>query len=188
MNRAHATPAVLLLILLITVPLVVGGEAGTDASVAVFFTRHAEKGSDDPRDPELNDEGRRRAAALARMLSRAGVSHLFSSQFKRTRQTLEPLAERAAVEIDVIRAQDAESQLRALRGLDAGAVAVVAGHSNTIPGLVCELGGRTTDLDCSSSGRQLAEDDYDRLYLVVLPAPGADDRTPLQTLSLRYGP
>ena len=161
--------------------------ATADEAVAVFFVRHAEKDTDDPRDPQLSDSGRLRADALSRLLAKAGVSHLFSSQFKRTRETLAPLAKLAGVEIAVVRAQEPATQLAALRDLPAGAVAVVAGHSNTIPQLVCDLGGRPRDLDCSESDRTLGEGEYDRLYLVVLPSPACDDRVPLQTLSLRYG-
>jgi hypothetical protein len=85
----------------------------------------------------------------------------------------------------VIRAQEPEAQLRALRDLPAGSIAVVAGHSNTIPGLVCDLGGRPGDLDCGESGRRLEESEYDRLYLLILPPP--DGGSPSRTLSLRYG-
>ncbi len=164
-----------------------GDAPAASRPVAIFLVRHAEKAGGDPRDPALADAGRERATALAHALSAAGVTHLYSSEFARTRQTLEPLAALSGVEIEAIPAGESRAQLQALRGLGAGAVAVVAGHSNTVPALVCDLGGRADDLDCSESGRKLDEADYDKLFLVLLPPPTAAERTPLRTLSLRYG-
>jgi len=155
--------------------------------VTVFLVRHAEKDQDDTRDPALSDKGRQRATRLAGQLAQAGVTHLYATQFKRTQQTLAPLAKQTGVEVAVVQAQDPGEQLRLLHELAAGSLAVVAGHSNTIPGLVCDLGGRPEDLDCSESGRALDEKEYDRLYLLLLPPPDAADRSPLRTLSLRYG-
>ena len=159
----------------------------TDDGVGIFLVRHAEKDTDDPKDPQLSKAGAKRAYALARQLSGVGVSHLFASQYKRTKLTLAPLAEKAGAEVVEIRAQEPEVLLTALRELPAGSVAVVAGHSNTIPDLVCELGGRPEDLDCSAKERSLGESVYDRLYYLLLPGPEADERRPLKTLSLRYG-
>ena len=152
----------------------------TDAagSIAVFFVRHAEKAEDDPRDPTLSATGAARADALARLLEPTGVTHLFASQYRRTRLTLEPLAGVIDREITTIRAQDVPAQIAALRELPSGSVAVVAGHSNTIPALICDLGGHPADLDCSANP-QLPESDYGRLFLLLLPAQ--------ETLTLHYG-
>ena len=135
----------------------------------------------------LSEAGKERARALGRLLSRAGVTHLFASQYRRAQQTLQPLEERTAHEILVILAQQPEDQLRALRELPGGSIAVVAGHSNTIPGLVCDLDGATADLNCSESGRSLEHHEYDRLYLVLLPAAAATASFAPRTLALRYG-
>ena len=53
----------------------------------VFVVRHAEKRADDPRDPRLSRTGVERASALAAMLAHAGVTHLYSSEFRRTHET-----------------------------------------------------------------------------------------------------
>ena len=169
------------------------------APVAVFLVRHAEKAAEGGEDPGLSERGRARAEALATLLSRAHVTHLFASEFKRAVETLAPLAKRTALEVTTIPAKDAARQLGALRALPAGSVAVVAGHSNTIPGLVCDLGsGRApAELDCSPAGRRLPEDAYDRLFLVLLPrverggidgsgTVGGKDRIGA-TLTLTYG-
>ena len=124
---------------------------------------------------------------LSRVLQDLRVSHLFASEYNRTQQTLAPLAARSGLEVMQRSARQPKALIRELRALPDGAVAIIAGHSNTIPGLVCDLGGRPEDLDCSESGRALDEKEYDRLYLLLLPPPDAAGRSPLRTLSLRYG-
>ena len=48
--------------------------------IQVFVVRHAEKNTDDERDPTLGDSGRDRARELARVLRRSGVTHLFATE------------------------------------------------------------------------------------------------------------
>lgn len=149
----------------------------------VFVVRHAEKAKDDPRDPKLNEMGLRRALNLARLLSAAEVTHLFSSQFHRTRQTLAPLAQQQELEIQEISAHEPDKQVRALRQLPPGSVAVVAGHSNTVPELIRLLGGSVNELRHTKDGDWLNDDEHDRLFLIILQAGSHGTRT----LEMRYG-
>jgi len=170
-------------------PAVADAPAGESPRSLVFFVRHAEKSTDDPRDPSLSAEGEARSEALARMLSGAGVTHLFSSEYRRTRDTLAPLAERIGRKVREIPAADPEAQIAAIRELPAGSIAVVAGHSNTVPRLVEMLGGKVSGLVDTAHGAMIADDTYDRMFLLVLPSAGAGasvvDRA--QTVELRYG-
>jgi phosphohistidine phosphatase SixA len=150
----------------------------------VFLVRHAEKAKDDPRDPNLSEAGRKRARELARVLSAAGVTHLFSSEFRRTRQTLTPLAEQEGLQVLEISAHDPEKQKATLLDLPPGSVAVVAGHSNTVPGMVRSLGGTIDELLQTEHGEMLHDDQYDRLFLVVLPA---GDGEGIRSVEIRYG-
>jgi phosphohistidine phosphatase SixA len=162
-------------------------EAGHEPTL-VFLVRHAEKGGGDVKDPELSEAGSRRAATLARMLEHARVTHLFATEYRRTRETLRPLAERIGMEVTVVPGRAQEEQVTRLRELPPGSVAVVAGHSNTVPDMVRALGGEVSDLTTTELGEMLADDEYDRLFLVILrsPAPGAASSSPT-TLDLRYG-
>jgi phosphohistidine phosphatase SixA len=150
-------------------------EAAPPAPVTVFLLRHAETAADTrtDRDPALSDAGVRRSEAVARLLGEVGVTRLYCSEFRRTRDTLAPLAEKTGLEVKTIGAADASSLLDELRGLPPGAVAVVAGHSNTVPSLVEALSGAPV------SGLErgaIAHDQHDRLFLVVLPTAGAAAR------------
>lgn len=160
--------------------------AAPEQALTVVCVRHAEK-APDGRDPALTPAGTERAAALARLLGHAGVTHVFASEFRRTRATVAPLAAAAGLTVTVVPAGDPAAQVAALEALPAGAVAVVAGHSNTVPGLVAALGGAIEGLaEHERYGPMLADDEYDRLFVVT--RHGRADAAPrVATLELRYG-
>ena len=164
-----------------TAALPVRDDAGARATT-VILVRHGEKASDDPRDPSLSPAGEARAHALARLLGHAGVTHLFASEYRRTQATLRPLADASGHPLVIVPAADGAALLAAIAALPAGAVAAVAGHSNTVPGLVTALGGEVRGATASPSGPQLPDDAYDRLFVVTVPARGRAG-----TLELRYG-
>jgi len=58
----------------------------------VILVRHAEKSSDGSKDPELTDAGNARAIALAKLLKEVKVDAIYSTGFKRTQNTVAPLA------------------------------------------------------------------------------------------------
>src|SRR5262245_26540171 len=59
----------------------------------IVIVRHAEKATDDPRDPTLSPAGQERALDLAKALDGADVSAVYVTEFKRTRLTAEPTAQ-----------------------------------------------------------------------------------------------
>lgn len=194
--------ALVLLTLVALLPLVAGWRPAAQPQEAtqlparppertLMLLRHAEtaESTETTRDPELSDAGERRAAALARLLSHAGVTHLFASEYKRTQATLAPLAEALDLEIEVVPADRAGSQLEALRALPEGAVAVVCGHSNTIPGLAAAVGCEPEGLvDHEVYGPMLGKSEYDRLFVVhLLGASFGRQFGKIPHLELRYG-
>jgi len=156
-----------------------------DAPVTICLVRHAEKAADDPKDPDLSDAGRARAQALATLLEHAGVTRLFASEYKRTQQTLQPLSEKCGHAIEVVPAGTIDAQAALLKSLPAGSVAVVAGHSDTIPKLARALGLVIDDVVASPAGEVLP--DYGRLLVVILPPPDAPSRQPLRAFRLQFG-
>jgi len=103
----------------------------------VILIRHAER---EPAgtDPSLSASGRRRAKLLADMLADAGIGAIFTSKFKRTKETAAPIAQRlnlAPARIDD-NVSTAAQQVRA-----AADRVLVVGHSDTVPELIAELGG-----------------------------------------------
>jgi broad specificity phosphatase PhoE len=64
---------------------------------------------------------------------------IFITHFQRTRQTAEPLAVDLNITPIVIDAVDAV--VEAIRNVPAPSVALVVGHSNTVPEIIAQLGG-----------------------------------------------
>jgi phosphohistidine phosphatase SixA len=134
---------------------------------AVYIVRHAEKASEG-KDPDLTAAGQARARSIATILQKAGVTHVFSTPTARTRQTAQPLAERSHLPIEIYDPATPQALVDKVGTLD-GAVLVV-GHSNTVPDLVRKFGGQP--------GTEIADSEYDRLYVLV-PAAGGGVRTVL---------
>jgi len=65
----------------------------------------------------------------------------------------------------------AELALKLLE-LPAGSVAVVAGHSNTIPALATLLGGTILGTEATAQGPMLSDSEYGRLFVLT---PGIEE-------------
>ena len=155
------------------------------APVTVILLRHAEPTPGSEPDPELSEAGQARARALARLLGKSGVTHLFASTYKRTENTLLPLSEATGLAITRIDPRESERQLSALEGLPAGSVAVVAGHSNTVPALAQALGGSIDELTQDPRhGALLGHDEFDRIFVITMTDLAG---CATKTLELRYG-
>jgi phosphohistidine phosphatase SixA len=140
------------------------------------LVRHAEKAASGGDDPALSDAGEGRARRLADMLRASGVSHLFASEFLRTKATLAPLSVALQRSIVSVPARDQGALLSALESLPRGSLAVVAGHSNTVPALVEKLAqGRAK--------RTIDDSEYDKLFVVV---QWGAERGQQFTLELRF--
>ncbi len=129
----------------------------------VVLVRHGEKQSED-RDAALSPAGVARAKCLADTLAELGVTHVFTTEFARTRDTAAPLAARLGLTPEVVPAAEKDTWLERLNALPPGATALVAGHSNTVPELVAALGAGEV---------AIAGDTFDKLFAVVLPERGA---------------
>lgn len=129
-----------------------------DQAVTVYLVRHAEKQSGSNPDPDLTAEGRARADALADLLAGRGIDEVVASQFLRTQQTVQPLAERLGLTVEVVDAAEGEVLAERLRSAPGGRRVVVAGHSNTVPALIGLLGVEETV--------EIPDDRYGDLFVV----------------------
>ena len=131
----------------------------------VFVLRHAEKAAEPKADPVLSEEGVARAERLAKLLAKSGVSHLYSSEFQRTQQTLAPLSLATGVKVSIGKAADRGALVSAVETLPRGSVIALAGHSNTVPQLVNALTGGQAEF-------ALTQAEYDRLFVITPWGPG----------------
>ncbi|MFT7678568.1 MAG: phosphohistidine phosphatase SixA [Planctomycetota bacterium] len=160
--------------------------AAPKVASTVILVRHAETAADTntTRDPELSEAGQERAESLGKLFAAAGVTHLFSSEYKRTAATLAPLAKSLGLKVEVVSARDPMEQVQAILELPAGSVAAIAGHSNTTPGLFEALGGNfARHPEAKEGAPTLMHDQHGRIFV----ATGSRvDGTALASLELRY--
>lgn len=141
-------------------------------AVVVYLVRHAEKAIDDTDDPPLALAGQIRVQVLRQLLADSDLTHVHTTDWKRTRETARPIAKDVGVEPAFYDAGDLAGFAATLRATSGHHL--VVGHSNTTPMLVGTLGG-----DPSTPIHDL---EYDRLYIMVIP-PGL----PPVTTILRFG-
>lgn len=154
--------------------------------VTLIFLRHAETAGDTSSggtDPELSEAGQARAERLAKLFAASGVTHVFSSEYRRTQSTVAVLAKQAGLETKVIGARAGKEQLDALSELAPGSVAIVCGHSNTTPQLVKRMGGSIARLEQGRSGPSLAHSEYGRVFVVTRPGVNG---VAISTMELNY--
>ncbi|MFN7928831.1 MAG: phosphoglycerate mutase family protein [Blastocatellia bacterium] len=141
----------------------------------VYLVRHAEKAATPADNPPLLEAGRERARKLAQMLSKAGIKTIFASQFLRTQQTAEPLAQLLGltstvlpVSMDTMNPQAVSPQY--LKDItkriydNAGQSVLIVGHNNTVPAIIKELGGDLVPT--------IPDTEYDNLFVVTVVAKG----------------
>jgi hypothetical protein len=109
-------------------------------------------------DPGLSDAGRARAESLAATLKDAGVTAIFVTEFRRTRETAAPLAKLLGVEPQAMPSRDTPALIARLKS--ARGHVLVVGHSNTVPEIVKGLG--------VSTAVTVGDADYDNLLVVTL--------------------
>lgn len=138
----------------------------------VLLVRHADRqGQSDA----LSAAGLVRAQELARVLEKAGIRAIYTSEAARTQQTASPVAELLGLTPLVLDASDVAGLVNAIRTRHAGQKVLVVGHSNTLPQIIAALGGPSVTIN---------SDEYDTLYLLTLRRCGS----PRITLTTRpYG-
>lgn len=120
----------------------------------IFLVRHAEKQNDGTRDPSLTEKGILRSNNIADMLKNEEIIKIYSSPYKRTKETATPLANLLKLEVMLYDPSDLEAFAKQIK--IAGGNILIVGHSNTTPELSQLLGGK--------SFGKIAEMEYNRVY------------------------
>jgi broad specificity phosphatase PhoE len=144
--------------------------AGENFEGVVFLVRHAERADAGMAaanmagaDPELSEAGKARATALAVLLKDAKITAIFTTEYKRTRDTAQPLAAATGVVATAIDSKDAATLIGKLKA-SSGNVLVV-GHSNTVPDIIKALG--------VGEPVAISDDQFDNLFVVIRGAKPA---------------
>ena len=142
----------------------------------IILVRHAEKMVVPPenKDPDLSVQGEARAKEIARMFGSSGITTIYATQFKRTQQTVKPLADRLRVPVTVVEAKKTSDLVSQIRARSAGETIFIAGHNNTVPEIIAALGGPSFPI--------IPETDFDNLYILTIQADGVT-----KLVHLKYG-
>ena len=120
----------------------------------IYVMRHLQR--DLGTDPSLNALGRANAARLAEWFRHDRPVAIFVTPYKRTRETVAPLAAKLRLTPRDYDPRDMAALIAAVQA-EKGPVLVV-GHSNTVSAIVHALGG--------PEAPELADDDYARIWIV----------------------
>jgi broad specificity phosphatase PhoE len=107
-------------------------------------------------DPSLSPAGLDRAQELRHVLGDAGIGTVFASMLQRTQQTAAPIA--ADLGVVPIVLPDAAATVAAVRALAPSSVALVVGHTDTLPAIAAGLGGPALPA--------IAPTEFDRLFVM----------------------
>jgi broad specificity phosphatase PhoE len=100
------------------------------------------------------------------MLADAGVTAIYATEYRRTKDTAGPLAAKVGVAVQSMGAREQDALIQKLKSSHADDVVLLVGHSNTVPAIIKAFGGPEFTM---------GEDEYDSLFVVV-PATGTMTR------------
>lgn len=147
----------------------------------IVVVRHAEKAATEGTDPSLSEAGVKRAQELVRVAEDAGVSAIYTTQYKRSKETSKPLADTLKIPVFSLEINKENSiaypttLAKEVLAKHAGRTVMVIGHSNTVPLIVEAFGGK----------RPSAIDDateFDRMFIVIV-----SKNAEIKTIKARYG-
>lgn len=146
-------------------------------TTVVVLVRHAEAGESASGDPDLSASGEKRVAPLgtllADLLADRNVDYLYAADTRRAQQTAASIANQFKLPINVLASSDWSGIAARIRREHRGKTVVVVGYATTLPTLLSQLSG---------GGVAMAEDEFDSIYVVVMPSPGET-----RVIRLRYG-
>ncbi len=141
----------------------------------VILIRHAEKVID-PNNPDvdLSPAGQSRAQELVRMFGDAGINAVYATQYKRTQQTVKPLADKLGLAVTANDSKKTPELIKQLLSDHRGQTILIAGHNNSVPEIITALGGPAYPT--------IPEGEYDNLFIVTVYRTGK-----ARVVKMKYG-
>jgi len=145
--------------------IVLFGQQNVNAQkvLKVWIVRHAEKLTIDPKDkdPELSEDGKLRASELLKELKGEKIDSIFSTDYKRTKLTGFPLADKIGISIRIYDPAQIKSLAKQWKENAKGKNVLIIGHSNTVLEIIEAFGGE-------KPVKELTDDDYDYLFTLTI--------------------
>ncbi|MBP6041164.1 MAG: histidine phosphatase family protein [Flavobacterium sp.] len=131
---------------------------GQNKTTQYYFIRHAEK-ADSSKNPDLSEKGLERALEWKALFSAIQFDAVYSTDFKRTLQTIHPIVVENDQLLKLYNPQILD--IETFKKETKGKTILIVGHSNTIPKMVNQLIKENKYGD-------IAENQFGNLYIVTL--------------------
>lgn len=133
-------------------------------TLKVWVVRHAEKLTDNPneRDPHLSTIGSERAEALKKYLGGQRIDSIFSTNYKRTKLTGFPLADKIGINIKTYSPDGQKALAKQLMANAEGKKVLIIGHSNSVLDIIEAFGG------VRPMKELIEESDYDYIFTLTI--------------------
>jgi broad specificity phosphatase PhoE len=131
---------------------------GQNKTTQYYFIRHAEK-ADSSKNPDLSKKGLERALEWKALFSAIQFDAVYSTDFKRTLQTIHPIVVENDQLLKLYNPQILD--IETFKKETKGKTILIVGHSNTIPKMVNQLIKENKYGD-------IAENQFGNLYIVTL--------------------
>lgn len=118
----------------LAVAVLCGAEGISAQDKTIILVRHAEKADAAGQDPELSAEGKQRAERLVRVAGKYKPGAFYTTNYKRTRDTITPLATKRKKQVENYDPRNPNVLVDTIMKSKYKRH-IVAGHSNSIPGL-----------------------------------------------------
>jgi 2,3-bisphosphoglycerate-dependent phosphoglycerate mutase len=134
------------------------GQNAAEKPTTLILIRHAEKGDDGSKDPPLSDAGATRANSLVSALKNTTIDAIYSSNYKRTKNTVAPVAQAKSLEVKIYEPLK-EDEIKKILANHKGQTILIAGHSNSTPWTANFLTG--------SKLANFADTDYGNILIIT---------------------
>jgi len=136
-----------------------------------YFIRHAEK-ADSSKNPDLSEKGLERAQEWKALFSEINFDAVYSTDFNRTLQTIQPIVEGNNQLLKIYNPKMIDVEL--FKKETHGKTILIVGHSNTVPNMVNQIIKENKYVD-------IAENQFGNLYIITL----FENQTQSQLLHLK---
>ena len=151
----------------------------SQATTTVIFVRYANLLAGDAANPGLSAAGRRRASELARVVGDidvvAGVDAIFATQYRKSQETADPLAQKLQLPVQVVEASNIRGLADMILQEYKGKIVLVVTDAEALPQLIRRFQG-------SKKLPPMADSEHDNLYIVSIPWYGK-----VKTLRVKFG-
>ena len=153
--------SILLILILLNTLLSISAQETDKHTTTYYLIRHAEKVRDNQKDPnpDLNERGLLRAQKWEEILQFISFDAIYSTDFKRTLKTVEPIA--ISNELEIQKYHPIKLDFEEFKKNTIGKNVLIVGHSNTIPQFTNTLIGK-------EKYPEIDDAEFSHLYIITI--------------------